>query len=72
MSYLGKIYWLLGIEIKWNRKACTIFLLQHAYVNTIVSCFNLENMKALTIPLNPNFPLSYNQSLATPHEYDKI
>ena len=72
MSDFGEIYQLLSMEIKQNFKACTILLSQYAYVDTIVSHFNLKNMKVLTIPLDPNFPLSYNQSLAIPHKYNKM
>ena len=43
---LVPIYWLLGIKINWNHFAQTISLLQESYLNTIITQFNLGDMKA--------------------------
>jgi len=39
INNLGPIHWLLGVEVKQDQVACTLTLLQKAYINSIVTCF---------------------------------
>ena len=48
---LGKVKFLLGIEVVCNRKAGTIKLSQQAYIEQLLKCFNLEDVKSATTPL---------------------
>ena len=58
MTDLGEIHWLLSIEIKCDREARTISLSQRVYIDTILSCFNLESANPLSTPTDPNTHLS--------------
>jgi hypothetical protein len=40
---LGKLHWLLGIEIARDRHACTIQLLQQSYIEDIVCRYGCHN-----------------------------
>jgi hypothetical protein len=68
MSDLGELHWLLGIEIKRDRHARTISLSQRAYIDTIVSRFNLTDASNLSIPLDAGHLLTKDQCPTT--EYD--
>ncbi|THH13391.1 hypothetical protein EW146_g6815 [Bondarzewia mesenterica] len=72
MTDLGEISWLLGIEIRRDQKARTVALSQRAFIDTIVSRFNLENAKPLSTPLDPSFPLNKTQCPSTPRQYEEM
>ena len=61
MSDDGDIHWLLRIKIKCDHVACTISLSQRAYINSLLSHYNLEDAKAITVPMNPGLVLSISQ-----------
>jgi Reverse transcriptase (RNA-dependent DNA polymerase) len=48
---LGELHWLLGIEIKCNHAKCTIHLSQHAYINSILCCYNIYDLKLVSTPM---------------------
>jgi hypothetical protein len=65
---LGEIHWLLGIEVKRNRAEHTLFLSQKFYIASIIRRYNLEDVKPLSIPMDPNVQLSTSQSPRTAEE----
>ena len=48
---LGPTSWLLGVEIKRNRKERTITLSQHQYILDLLQRFNLTDCNTVTIPV---------------------
>ena len=42
-----------------------IHLSQHTYIDLILCCYNFDNLKPLSIPMDPSIQLSSNQSPAT-------
>ena len=68
ISDLGPINWLLGMKVMCDRDARTIALSQTTYVNTILTKYNLSNLKPLSIPMDPNIQLSRNQAPSSPTE----
>ena len=69
---LGKLHWLLGIEIKRDREAHTIQLSQHAYILSILCRYNMDNAKPISIPMDPSTRLSTALAPTTPDEYAKM
>jgi len=55
---LGLVKWLLGICIKQDRPNCTIALLQTAYIDSIVTRFNLQDDFKVKTPMDMNTILS--------------
>ena len=51
ISDLGHIHWLLGIEVKRDRELGTISLSQHAYINSILRRYNLDQIKPVSSPM---------------------
>jgi len=51
---LGKLHWLLGIEIKCDQEHHTIHLSQHSYINSILWCYGLQNLKPVSISMDTN------------------
>jgi hypothetical protein len=47
----GEAHWLLGIEMKRDREARTISLLQHAYIESIIHHFNFDELKPISTPI---------------------
>ena len=64
---LVDLHWLLGIEVKRDRKLCTISLLQHAYIQKILERFNFQDANPLGTPLDPHHKLFLSQCPSTPH-----
>ncbi len=48
---LGKVKFLLGIQVICNRKSRTIKLSQQAYIDQLLKHFNLQDVKPSTTPL---------------------
>ena len=69
ISDLGEIHWLLGFEVQHDRAACTLFLSQKSYINSIVKCYALEDTKPLSTPMDPSARLSKTNSPTTPQEF---
>ena len=68
LTDLGPITWLLGLAITRDHAARTLSLSQHAYIDTLLCCFNLEDCKPLAQPLNPHVQLSVYQCPTTTEE----
>jgi Reverse transcriptase (RNA-dependent DNA polymerase) len=69
---LGDLSWLLGIEVKRDRKLRTVSLSQRAYIEKIIERFNLQDAHPLSTPLDPHHKLSLSQSPSTPHQFDDM
>jgi hypothetical protein len=63
LTDLGLIHWLLGIMIIHNHSAWTISLSQSSYIDSILVCFNLTNMKAQSTLMVPNMTYLKEDSL---------
>ena len=61
----GPIKWFLGFKIRRNRKARTISINQHAYVESMVKKFWLTNAKKVPIPIDPHTQYSTKQCPST-------
>ena len=59
---LGPAHWLLGIKITRDCSEKTISLSQNAYIKSIITRFNFDNLKPLLIPIDPLVPLLKSQS----------
>src|SRR5271155_4142035 len=68
ITNLGSISWLLGLLIKRNRSMHTLYISQKSYIESIIRRFNLEDVKSLTIPIDPNTLLYKDQCPTTEEE----
>ena len=59
---LGPAHWLLGIKITRDFDNQIISLSQHSYIDSIITRFNFNDLKPLSIPMDPSVPLSRSQS----------
>ena len=59
---LGKLHWMLGIEIWRNRESGTTHLSQHAYIDSILNRYNLADLKPLSTPMDTLIHLSTEQA----------
>ena len=66
---LGELHWLLGIEIVRNQEARTISMSQCSYIDSITRRFGFEDLKPLSLPMDPNSRLSVMQSPLTDAQY---
>lgn len=58
---LGECKWLLGFKITRDLANRTISLSQGAYIDTILTRFNFDDLKPCAIPIDPSQPLSRSQ-----------
>ena len=58
LTNLGTASWLLGIKISCDLVNKTLSLSQHAYIDAILTRFNFDDLKPLSIPINPSTLLS--------------
>jgi hypothetical protein len=72
ISDLGELHWLLGIEIRHKRDKHTIHLSQHSYIDSILHCYSLQNLKPVSIPMETSIHLSTSQSPATTAEFAQM
>jgi hypothetical protein len=49
---LGELHWILGIEVKCDPSHHIIHLSQRAYINAILRCYNLDNSRPLSTPMD--------------------
>ena len=66
---LGKLHWMLGLEIQRNCAASTIHLSQQAYIDAILHRFHLSNAKPLSMPMDPQVHLSSEQAPVSAAEF---
>ena len=65
---LGKLHWLLGIEIPHDHHTHTIQLSQQSYIEEIVCRYGCHNKQPLSLPMGANVKLSASQSPKTPED----
>jgi hypothetical protein len=70
MKDLNEIYWLLNIKIKRDRKTKTISLSQNVYIEKILKCFNPQEAKTISMPIDPNMKMSKDQCTISEKEKD--
>lgn len=66
---LGTLHWMLRIEIWCNCEAHTIHLSQTAYINSILHCYNLHELKPLSTPMDTQVHLTSKQVPETTVEF---
>ena len=59
---------MLGIEVKRDRSGQVVHLSQIAYINAILRCYNLDNLKPLSTPMDHQVQLSSEQVPASAAE----
>ena len=65
---LGKLHWLLGIEVAHDCHMRTIQLSQQSYIEDIVRQYGCHNEQPLSLPMGANIELSASQSPKTPKD----
>ena len=68
----GPIKWFLRFKIRRDRKAKTISINQHAYIESMVEKFRLTNAKSILTPMDPNTQFSVKHCLSTINQMAKI
>jgi hypothetical protein len=76
ISDLGPLNWLLGISITRDVKARTISLSQQAYIEQIITRFDLQDARTMVTPMVPGIDLSFDSpavssTVLTPAEKTK-
>jgi hypothetical protein len=66
---LGELHWMLGLEIKRDWEHSTIFVLQHAYIDSILRRFHFDDLKPLSTPMDTSFRLTKEQAPASAAEH---
>ena len=57
MTDLGEMKKILGIQVIWDCEAGTLKIVQSAYIDKILTCFNMAKAKMVTTPLPQNIKL---------------
>ena len=60
---------MLGVEIKHDQHVRLIHMFQWAYINSIIQCYNFNDLKPLLMPMDPITCLTTNQSPASAIEH---
>ena len=66
---LGELHWMLGIEVKHDRKGHTMHLSQWAYIDAILRCYNLNDLKPLSTPMDHQVRLTSEQAPMSTAEF---
>lgn len=66
---LGRLHWLLGIEVTRNRDTRTLSLSQKSYIDSIICRFSLDELKPVSSPMEPSIHLHSGQGPMTGEEY---
>jgi Reverse transcriptase (RNA-dependent DNA polymerase) len=61
LTDLGSCRWLLGIKIERDLEGETTALSQHAYIDSIITRFNFDDLKPSSVPMDPSAPLLKSQ-----------
>jgi len=59
---LGELHWMLSIEVKCNHPGCIVQLSQQVYIDTILHCYHLSDLKPLSTPMDHQDRLSSDQA----------
>jgi hypothetical protein len=68
LTDLGPVHWLLGIKVTHDRSVHTISLSQASYIDAILSCFNLTDVKLCPTPMVHGTMFTKQDSLSSPDE----
>jgi hypothetical protein len=55
---LGKLHWILGIEVKRVRENRQLLMSQRSYIDSILRCYRLDDLKPVSTPMDPNAKLT--------------
>jgi hypothetical protein len=66
---LGKLHWMLGIQISRDCDARTTFISQHTYIDSILRRYNFVDTKPLSTPMDPQVHLTSEQAPSTAAEF---
>jgi hypothetical protein len=66
---LRELHWLLGIEVSHNQDNRTLSLSQKSYFDSIIRCFNFQDLKPVSNPMEPITKLHSGQSPSTGADY---
>ncbi|CAA7265258.1 unnamed protein product [Cyclocybe aegerita] len=69
---LGELHWILGIEVRHVCENRTIFISQRSYIESILRHYGLQDLKPLSIPMDPNVRLTSAQSPLTTDEFAQM
>ena len=53
VTNFSELHWMLGIEVQCDRNVGMVHLPQHAYIDSILQQYHLDNLKPLSIPWTP-------------------
>jgi len=62
LTNLGPANWLLGIKINRNLAEHMVTLSQHAYIKSILTQYNFNDLKPSSTPMDSNMQLTISQS----------
>ena len=68
ISDLGELHWILGIEVRRERKNKRILFSQRAYLDSILHCYRLDKLKPISLPMETSIWLTSAQSPSTTEE----
>jgi len=69
---MGDLHWILGIEVRRIREEQRILLSQRSYIDSILQCYGLDNLKPISTPMDPNVKLMSAQSPMTTDDITKM
>jgi|SRR5882724_2461835 len=69
---LGELRWLLGIEVKRLHEEQSITLSQKVYIECILTQFNLQDAKPLSMLVDPQHKLNLSEIPTTPHQLNAM
>jgi hypothetical protein len=72
ITALGKIHWILGIEIQRVCEKRQIFLSQCSHIESTLQQYGFNDLKSMTLPMNFNTQLSSAQSPSTTKKFAKM
>ena len=65
---LRELHWMLGIKVKHDHSGCMVHLSQRAYIDAILRCYHLSDLKPLSTPMDHQVRLSSDQAPASAAE----
>lgn len=72
LTDLGPIHWLLGINITCDHDMWTISLLQESFIDSILACFALQDVKSYATLMVPGVIYSRSDCPTSPAETDRM
>ncbi|SJL02247.1 uncharacterized protein ARMOST_05573 [Armillaria ostoyae] len=68
ITMLGPLNWLLGMEVKRDRKNHTLSISQTTYIDSLLRKFGMTDCKSVSVPLDPMTQISREQCPNTPSD----